>query len=123
METEFILYVQNQNVSREFYQHVLNQIPVTDVPGMTEFELSPGVKLGLMPLTGISRILGKPIQTFDTMQHRAELYLLCDDFLEKIQRAKDAGGRVISPAIPRDWGHTVAYFSDPDGYILALAGK
>lgn len=54
---EFILYVADQKRSTEFYSKVLNRPPSLNVPGMTEFNLSADVKLGLMPETGIAKIL------------------------------------------------------------------
>jgi len=48
-EVHFILYVQDQARSMEFYSGVLQMAPVLDVPGMTQFELPGGALLGLMP--------------------------------------------------------------------------
>ena len=53
MKTEFILYVSDQQRSRDLYAVLLDLDPVLDVPGMTEFDLG-GCKLGLMPEEGIA---------------------------------------------------------------------
>ena len=50
MNANFILYVKDQAVSRVFYAIALGMAPRLDVPGMTEFELSGGCVLGLMPV-------------------------------------------------------------------------
>jgi hypothetical protein len=47
--THLILYVANQSISTEFYSRLLNQKPILNVPGMTEFNLSENTILGLMP--------------------------------------------------------------------------
>ena len=36
----FIIYVEDQDRSREFYEAVLGAKPIIDVPGMTEFRLT-----------------------------------------------------------------------------------
>ena len=52
---EFILYVADQNRSRNFYAQVLQKEPSLNVPGMTEFDLNETCKLGLMPENGIAK--------------------------------------------------------------------
>lgn len=58
MQVHFILYVSDQKASAGFYERVLASRPQLDVPGMTEFRLNDGSVLGLMPGTGIKRLLG-----------------------------------------------------------------
>ena len=122
MKVEFILYVTDQQRSRDFYAAVLDREPVLDVPGMTEFDLG-GCKLGLMPEDGIARIitpaLAHPANASGVP--RCELYLLLDDIASYIARAEASGLRIVDPAKDRDWGHRVAYFADPDGHVIAFA--
>lgn len=122
--SEFILYVKDQSRSTAFYRMVLASDPVLDVPGMTEFELTPGVKLGLMPEQGIARIISGPMPHPANAQGvpRCELYWLVEDLHAAMQQAVQAGAVEVSPAADRDWGHRVAYYADPDGHVLALAG-
>ncbi len=118
-----ILYVDNQTVSSVFYRTVLAAEPVLDVPGMTEFRLGEGSILGLMPVAGIRRLLGDALPDPRTAQGipRAELYVLVDDAHACLHRAIGAGARLLSPLMPRDWGHAVGYVLDPDGHVLAFA--
>ncbi len=58
METYFILYVTNQERSRRFYESALGLAPRLHVPGMTEFALPSGGVLGLMPESGVRKLLG-----------------------------------------------------------------
>ncbi len=120
---EFILYVADQARSTAFYRILLGRAPVLDVPGMTEFELAPGVKLGLMPEQGIARIISGPLAHPSSAQGvpRCELYWLVDDLKAAMEQAVLAGALEVSPAADRDWGDRVTYYADPDGHVIALA--
>lgn len=123
MEVEFILYVQDQARSRQFYAIVLDRSPSLDVPGMTEFELGPGCKLGLMPAHGIAKIIVPPM-AHPAQGHgipRCELYLRVPDHDAAAARVVAAGGLCVDDAKPRDWGDRVSYWADSDGHVLALA--
>ncbi len=122
MRTEFILYVRDQQHSRDLYRVLLGRDPVLDVPGMTEFDLD-GCTLGLMPEAGIARIISPALPHPQRGQGvpRCELYLLVEDLEAALGRAHKADLRLIAPAVDRDWGHRVAYFADPDGHVIALA--
>jgi predicted enzyme related to lactoylglutathione lyase len=41
---------------------------------------------------------------------------------ETIARIEAAGGRPLSPLRLREWGETAAWFADPDGNVVAVAG-
>jgi uncharacterized glyoxalase superfamily protein PhnB len=123
LNAEFILYVADQKVSRDFYSQILLIEPELDVPGMTEFRLSNTNKLGLMPIEGIKKILGEKIADQDTAAGipRSELYLLSENAGDLCSRAIAAGAVEISPLLKRSWGDKAAYYSDPDGHIIAFA--
>lgn len=121
--TEFILYVADQAISTAFYRTLLGREPVLNVPGMTEFDLGHGTKLGLMPEQGIARIISGPMPHPSKGQGvpRCELYFVVEDLDGAMQQALQAGAVVVDPAADRDWGHRVAYYADPDGHVVALA--
>lgn len=123
MIVEFILYVSDQNRSRDFYKTVLDSEPVLHVPGMTEFLLQPNVKLGLMPEAGIKKILldKTPDPASGGGIPRCELYLKVPFISNYIERALKAGATMVSEAADRDWGDKVCYLADPDGHIVAFA--
>ena len=121
----FILYVDDQKKSAEFYSQLLQLTPILDVPGMTEFLLQENCKLRLMPNSGISKIicpympepqLGKGIP-------RCEVYIYVEELELVFCRAVEAGAKLISPIEIRNWGDKVCYFADPDGHIIAFAEK
>lgn len=122
MGVEIILYVADQQRSRDFYALLLDRIPVLDLPGMTEFDLG-GCKLGLMPEQGIARII-VPVLAHPSSANgipRCELYLEVDDVMRGCARAQKAGAKLVSPLTDRDWGDRVAYYADPDGHVIAIA--
>jgi lactoylglutathione lyase len=122
MQVEFILYVTDQSRSTTFYSALLGTQPVLNVPGMSEFNLG-GCKLGLMPESGIARIITPVLRHPSDARGapRCELYLLVEDLDDATGRALAAGALVVNGAADRDWGHCVAYFADPDGHVIALA--
>jgi len=119
----FILYVSDQQASREFYAAVLEREPVLDVPGMTEFNLLDGSSLGLMPETGIQKLLAGalPDPVFGAGVLRAEIYLVVEDPQACLERAVTAGARLFSECTNRDWGDLAGYCLDADGYVLGFA--
>ena len=121
MKVHFILYVNDQVRATAFYSQVLDRGPRLDVVGMTEFELGEGAVLGLMPLDGASRLLGRELTESTRPNECAELYLVVNDPQAYHIRAISAGGTEISPLALRDWGHEAAYSADPFGTILAFA--
>ncbi len=124
-QIEIILYVENQQISAEFYSRIFRKEPDLNVPGMTEFILSENCKLGLMPNSGIKKILGDktPDPASGNGIPRCELYLYVDDIKKEFENATQAGAKLISPVENRDWGDKVCYFADPDGHIIAFAEK
>lgn len=123
MIAHLIFYVRNQQNSKEFYSSVLNSSPTLDVHGMTEFQLNAHCILGLMPESGIIRLLGPdlPDPSRGRGIPRAELYLLVENAHDYYQRAITSGATPISPVASRDWGHAVGYCLDKDGHVLAFA--
>ena len=118
-----ILYVADQQRSRDFYKAILNKTPKLDVPGMTEFELNEKTLLGLMPESGIAKILGDktPSPSSGNGIPRCELYLAVADVEKAFKNLIVNGGKSISPPEMRDWGHFTAYGIDPDGNVIAFA--
>lgn len=123
MKAHFILYVRDQVLSAAFYERVLGRTPRLNVPGMTEFELSTGAVLGLMPEAGIERLLGPALPDVRRGDRppRAELYLVVDSAAAGHARALTAGAVELDAVRPRDWGHLAGYSLDPDGHVLAFA--
>ncbi len=124
-KTQFIIYVKDQQKSSEFYIKILAQEPILNVPGMTEFQLSTETKLGIMPETGIKKILQDfvPDPVTGNGIPRCEIYLYVNSPTSSLELAIAAGAIKISEEKKRDWGDSVAYCADLDGHVLAFAKK
>lgn len=119
---EFILYVKDQQRSRDFYMAIFGK-PSLDVIGMTEFLLADQVKLGLMPEVGISKII-TPVMPHPENGNgipRCEIYIKSAKAEEMFNSAIDSGAIMISDFDLRSWGDEVAYVHDADGHVLAFA--
>ncbi len=90
---------------------------------MTEFSLSEGTVIGLMPEAGAVRLFGDEVTppVAAGLSPRAEIYLVVKSAEAFHSRAIKNGAREISGIKVRDWGHTAAYSIDPDGYVIAFA--
>ncbi len=122
---QFILYVRDQEKSKVFYSTVLGSEPILNAPGMTEFILNEHTKLGLMPTTGIIKILKDkvPSPSLGDGIPRCELYVHVSSPKEFLERAIQAGATKIEEEKNRDWGDAVAYCTDLDGHVLAFARR
>lgn len=119
--THFILYVQDQEASRAFFESVLALAPTLHVPGMTEFTVSPTTVIGLMPDRNFERLLNLAEGSVAPAGLRGELYLIVPDPRDYQRRALAAGARELSPLAQRNWGDVAAYCVEPNGYVLAFA--
>lgn len=120
---EIILYVADQKKSADFYFSIFKKKPDLDVPGMTEFILTDGLKFGLMPENGIAKILADktPHPATGNGIPRCELYLHTENIEESFNSSIENGAKEISKIQDRDWGDTVGYVVDFDGHIIAFA--
>jgi catechol 2,3-dioxygenase-like lactoylglutathione lyase family enzyme len=118
-----LLFVSDQQRSRDFYAALMGEQPTLDVPGMTEFQLISGVCLGLMPTAGIARLITPPCPHPEQAQGvpRCELYLRVEDPSEWLAKALDSGATLVRSLEWMDWHEWVAYVADPDGHIIAFA--
>lgn len=116
----FVLFVADQERARSFYGALLLRPPRLDEPGMTEYGLPGGGRLGLMPRAGIEALVGEGVAA---PGGSAELYLEVNDVEAMVARAVEAGATLVAPLAERSWGAEVAYLTDPDGHVLALARR
>ena len=123
MNAHLILYVKDQDKSKQFYAFVLARQPRLHVPGMTEFQLNQETVFGLMPEGGIKRLLGAKLPDPERGSGipRAELYLRVEDPGAYHQRALEMGAKELSALEPRTWGDVAAYSMDHDGHVIAFA--
>jgi catechol 2,3-dioxygenase-like lactoylglutathione lyase family enzyme len=121
MVVHTILFVKDQQKSRDFYSAALSLVPQLDVPGMVEFKLSEGHILGLMPEEGIKKILNRQNSDSNNASLRAELYFRVNHPETYFEKALSLGAQGLSPVQERNWGARAGYVMDHDGYILAFS--
>ncbi len=123
MKSFFIYYVEEQSRSLDFYTRTLLLEATMNVPGMLEFTLPDGSRLGFMPEEGIKNLLGTkfPDPSRANGIPRAEIYLVVDDAATYHARALANGAIELKSLQNMPWGDRVAYSLDPDGHVLAFA--
>jgi lactoylglutathione lyase len=122
---EIVLYVENQEISRTFYEKIFRKPPDLNVTGMTEFKISEKCIVGLMPNMGIAKIINHsmPHPSSGIGIPRCEVYLYVDNLDFEFENAIESGAKLVSPISDRNWGDRACYFADPDGHIIAFAQK
>lgn len=122
-KTHIILFVESQELSTLFYENLFFKKPDLNVRGMTEFHINDQLVVGLMPISGIEKIVQNKLSSPSLAKDvaKCELYLMVDDFQKEYERLLNLNIQLISPAQNRDWGHRVAYFSDLDSNLIAIA--
>lgn len=81
-----------------------------------------GQTLGLYPLDNLARDTGLAIEDLGC----GAMTLACNvrdrgDVAPLMQRAEDAGARILKPAHDVFWGGHIGYFADPEGHIWEVA--
>lgn len=106
-----------------FYEAVLDTPPNQTYDGVTFIEL-PGTWLALYPLAELARDISPEIPTAAggfsgvTLAHNARSR---EEVVAVIQRARDAGARIVKEPQETFWGGFSGYFADPDGYHWEVA--
>lgn len=118
-----ILYVEDLARAASFYDTAFGWPKSVDVPVYVEYQLNAGARLGLMPQGNTRHFLGDALGALRPRDGcpRAEVYLRLDALDDVVSRLVALGAPCTSPRARRDWGDDVAYFLDPDGYVLAVA--
>lgn len=120
-----ILYVEDLARATRFYDAAFGWLKSVDVPVYVEYRLNAGARLGLMPQGNTRHFLGDALGRLRPTDGcpRAEVYLRVGDgdLDGLIARLEAVSARCTSPRARRDWGDDVAYYLDPDGYVLAVA--
>jgi uncharacterized glyoxalase superfamily protein PhnB len=117
-----ILAVHDLHHAVRFYQEAFGSTCTVDVPVYVEFSLSDGFRLGLYERKAFSMNTGiMPGEIQRGGISATELYLYADELETLMERLEEGGARRLSPLQMRSWGEEVAYYTDPDGNVLAIA--
>ena len=120
-----IFAVSDLERSLSFYETAFDwpRNPRIDYSNYVELFPSDGGTLGLFEREGFAGTVGaEPIRLENGDIAPGYVYVRVDDVYEAVEHVTAAGGRPLSPLSRRDWGDTAAWFADPDGNVIAVAG-
>jgi predicted enzyme related to lactoylglutathione lyase len=111
--------------SLDFYERAFGWPRNDRIDYANYVELMPpdGGSLGLYEREGFAGTVG--MEASDVPADRvapAYVYVRVEDVEAAASRVEAAGGRPLSPLQRRSWGERAAWFADPDGNVVAVAG-
>jgi predicted lactoylglutathione lyase len=121
------LPVADRYTSHAFYRAVLDAEPFgpeggEGLPEPLQFPVADGVALMLVPADGFGWVIGDhrvaPAGTSECVLSRSVPGR--EDVVAVIERARAAGGRVVTEPAEQPWGYAGA-FADPDGHLWMVA--
>ena len=119
-----ILAVADLGRAAAFYRAAFGWRVRVEVPVYVEFELPGGTGVGLYQREAFAANTGHEAQLPPPGGvGGTELYFRTEDLEDACKRIEDAGGRLLAPLAPKDWGDEVAYYADPDGNVIAIARR
>ena|SRR5438094_6851512 len=119
-----VLAVSDVDRAYAFYRDVFGWSSHLEWPGeYAELVVSPDDRLGLYRRDGWAASAGAEPAELNGRVSPAYLYVRVDDLDGTIDRLQRAGARPLSPRSSRGWGDEAAYFSDPDGNVVAVAAR
>lgn len=122
-KTYFIIYVDNLDKTKMFYEILFEIKPIVDKPGMCEFELPNGLTLGIMPNSSLEILFGEDYIFNEKKKSspKFELYFQVDNPEEFHKKARQLGALELRKFEKMDWGDRAAYSINHDRHILAFA--
>jgi catechol 2,3-dioxygenase-like lactoylglutathione lyase family enzyme len=115
-----ILYVDDVNASLEFFEKAFGlkrkMIHETGVYG----ELDTGATLLSFSSKELMTQLGKSPGKPDPASPVFEIAFETDDVSSALERARDAGAKVVQEVREEPWGQTTAYVTDHNGYLIEI---
>jgi predicted enzyme related to lactoylglutathione lyase len=111
--------------SLDFYERAFDWPRNERIDYANYVELFPadGGTLGLYERQGFAQEVGaEPVDVPTGHAPPSYLYTRVEDVEATVARIEEAGGRPLSPLTTRAWGERAAWFADPDGNVVAVAG-
>ena len=124
-KTYIIIYVDDLDKTKMFYEILFGIKPIIDEPGMCELELPNNTTLGIMPNSSFEKLFGEDYIFNEKKKStpKFELYFQVDDPEAFHKKAKQLGALELRKFEKMDWGDRVAYSINHDGHILAFAER
>lgn len=117
-----IFAVSDPTASARIYSEVFGFVVQVDAPNYVELRMTQGSSLGLYQKEGFPRNFGGRIAPKAAgAAQPAELYVRVPDASAVIGALEAHGWALQSALAERPWGERVAYFLDPDGFVVAVA--
>jgi len=125
MKTYFIIYVDDYDKTKLFYELLFNITPVIDEPNMCEYQLPDDLTLGIMHTSSLTKLFGEEFveQKDRKALPNVELYFNIENAEDFHKRAVQLGATELREFAEMDWGDKAAYSLNHDGHILAFAEK
>jgi uncharacterized protein len=118
-----MLGVEDVERAKRFYVDRLGAQLDQDFPGFARIRLGEGSSmLALYEWDAVAQDAG--VSSEGSGFRGISLHFLAgsrDEVDEAMRAAQAAGGTVVKPAAPAEWGGYYGYFSDPDGYLWKVA--
>jgi catechol 2,3-dioxygenase-like lactoylglutathione lyase family enzyme len=111
------------DVSRatRFYAEGLGLRQLKSLPGISFFDLG-SVRLALYQRESLESETGVSLPPTGSSAVALGYNVGSQREVERLlSRAKQAGGQVLRPPGPTDWGGYAGYFADPDGFLWEVA--
>jgi predicted enzyme related to lactoylglutathione lyase len=122
---QVVLAVADLERSLAFYEAAFAwpRNPRIDYANYVELHPDDGGTLGLYERGGFAGTVGvEPLSIDNGKVAPSYVYVRVEDVEDAVRRLTDAGGRPLSALTARQWGETAAWFADPDGNVIAVAG-
>jgi len=119
--TSTIIAVSNLERSTQFYSKIFRWKVFLQEEAVTIFELPDKQHFMLYRKESFALNPGqKPHMVPESSITATEFYFQTQNLEEIIQRLESYGARLLTPLAERTWGDEAAYFSDPDGNVIAV---
>ncbi len=124
-KTYIIIYVDDLDKTKMFYEILFDIKPIIDEPGMCEFELPNNTTLGIMPNSSFEKLFGEDYIFNEKKKSspKFELYFQVKNPEAFHKKAKQLGALELRKFEKMDWGDRAAYSINHDGHILAFAER
>jgi catechol 2,3-dioxygenase-like lactoylglutathione lyase family enzyme len=126
LDVQVIFAVGDLARSLHFYEQAFGWPRNERIDYANYVELHPpdGGTVGLFERRGYEELVGAPpVELGNGHVSSAYLYVRVPVLEETVARLEAAGARLLSPAADRSWGERAAWFSDPDGNVVAVAQR
>lgn len=115
-----ILYVDDVPAAVDFYERAFGLARKFVAEGGDFAELNTGATSLAFCANALLREMGKSPGRPDSAAPCFEIAFVTPDVVGAVQRALDAGGRLLQAPETMSWGQTVAYVADLNGFVVEL---